>query len=119
MSRAHALATEGVTLPHSLSHLAAADLLELSVALQGDRYSLAYFANARASTIFQGPAKKYPPITFAEILEKKSNYTPEHVKGREMTDEELLAMYRLPATGPEFQPEHHADVLPDQAIAVQ
>lgn len=35
--------------------------------MQGDRYSIAYFANARDSTVLQGPAKKYPPITFPQV----------------------------------------------------
>ena len=38
-----------------------------SIVWQGDRYSIAYFANARESTVFQGPLKKYPPITFPEV----------------------------------------------------
>ena len=39
--------------------------------LQGERQSIAYFANARVSTVFQGPIKRYPPITFAQIMEQK------------------------------------------------
>ena len=35
--------------------------------MQGDRYSIAYFANARLSTIVQGPLRKYPPITPAQV----------------------------------------------------
>ena len=31
------------------------------------RYSIAYFANARTSTKFQGPSKKYPEITISEV----------------------------------------------------
>ena len=30
------------------------------LAVQGDRYSMAYFANVRDSTVLQGPLKKYP-----------------------------------------------------------
>ena len=39
--------------------------------LQGERQSIAYFSNARMSTVFQGPLKRYPPITFAQIMEQK------------------------------------------------
>lgn len=45
--------------------------------LQGDRYSIAYFANGRASTVLQGPKKKYPPIKFEQIVAQKSKYLSE------------------------------------------
>lgn len=53
-------------------------------AWQGDRYSIAYFANGRAGTILQGPKKKYPPIKFEQIVAQKSKYLTED----EMTSDE-------------------------------
>ena len=52
--------------------------------MQGDRYSIAYFANGRARTILQGPKKKYPPIKFEQIVAQKSKYLTEE----EMTSDD-------------------------------
>ena len=72
--------------------------------LQGDRYSLAYFANARASTVFQGPKKLYPPVTFPQILEQKKKYRKSFMKRDEdMTDEEYFEFQKSTAIGPEFE----------------
>ena len=71
--------------------------------MQGDRYSLAYFANARASTVFQGPAKKYPPIKFEDILARIAAKSPAKDQGRDMTEEEMLEMYRSITLGPEIE----------------
>ena len=43
---------------------------------QGDRYSLAYFANAGLHTPLQGPSKKYPPVTFLDLLEARRLHVP-------------------------------------------
>ena len=37
-------------------------------ALQGPRYSMAYFANVRYSTVLQGPKMKYPGLAPCWIL---------------------------------------------------
>ncbi|DBA67695.1 TPA: hypothetical protein ACH3X2_001286 [Trebouxia sp. C0005] len=50
--------------------------------MQGDRHSMAYFANARGSTLLQGPNKKYPPITFPEILAEKRRQMDEMIFGK-------------------------------------
>ena len=71
--------------------------------MQGDRYSLAYFANARASTLFQGPRKLYPPINFAQILEQKNSHRKSFTKREDMTDEEYIEFQKSSAIGPEFQ----------------
>ncbi len=39
--------------------------------MQSDRHSMAYFSNARGSTLLQGPRKNYAPITFPQILSRK------------------------------------------------
>ncbi|KAL0034939.1 hypothetical protein WJX79_001693 [Trebouxia sp. C0005] len=49
---------------------------------KGDRHSMAYFANARGSTLLQGPNKKYPPITFPEILAEKRRQMDEMIFGK-------------------------------------
>ena len=72
-------------------------------ALQGDRHSMAYFANARGTTLLQGPQKKYPPITFPEILAEKRRQIGDHNR-EDMTDEEKLDFNLNNALGPEFQP---------------
>ena len=81
--------------------------------VQGDRYSLAYFANARASTLFQGPQKKYPPITFPEILAQKKKYRKSFMKlgEDEMTDEEYFNFQKNTAIGPEFDIAANAAAL--------
>ena len=43
---------------------------------QGDRYSLAYFANAGLHTPLQGPSRVYPPVTFLDILAKRAATVP-------------------------------------------
>jgi isopenicillin N synthase-like dioxygenase len=43
---------------------------------QGDRYSLAYFANAGLHTRLQGPSGRYPPITFLDILARRAATVP-------------------------------------------
>lgn len=80
---------------------------------QGDRYSLAYFANARATTLFQGPQKKYPPITFPEILAQKKKYRKSFMKlgEDEMTDEEYFNFQKNTAIGPEFDIAANAAAL--------
>jgi len=71
--------------------------------MQGDRHSMAYFANARGSTLLQGPKKKYPPITFPEILAEKRRQMDEVNFREDMTDEEKLDINSNRALGPEFQ----------------
>lgn len=71
--------------------------------MQGDRHSMAYFANARGSTLLQGPKKKYPPITFPEILAEKRRQMDEMNFREDMTDEEKLNINSNHALGPEFQ----------------
>ena len=70
--------------------------------MQGDRYSIAYFANARDSTSLQGPEKKYPPITFPDILAAKSKHSKSFAKAADMTDEEYIKFQKATAIGPEF-----------------
>ncbi|DBB14242.1 TPA: hypothetical protein ACH3X3_001190 [Trebouxia sp. C0006] len=70
---------------------------------KGDRHSMAYFANARGSTLLQGPKKKYPPITFPEILAEKRRQMDEMNFREDMTDEEKLNINSNHALGPEFQ----------------
>ena len=75
-----------------------------AVVVQGDRYSLAYFANARATTLFQGPKKLYPPVTFPDILEQKKKYRKSFMKREDdMTDEEYFEFQKSSAIGPEFE----------------
>lgn len=71
--------------------------------MQGDRHSIAYFANCTGSTILQGPQKKYPPITFPEILAEKRRQVGD-VNRDDMTDEEKMAFDLNNALGPEMQP---------------
>ena len=42
----------------------------------GDRYSLAYFANAGLHTPLQGPSKRYPAVTFLDLLEARKQRVP-------------------------------------------
>ncbi|KAL0046651.1 hypothetical protein WJX82_006114 [Trebouxia sp. C0006] len=70
---------------------------------KGDRHSIAYFANCTGSTVLQGPQKKYPPITFPEILAEKRRQVGD-VNRDEMTDEEKMAFDLNNALGPEMQP---------------
>ena len=74
-----------------------------SHAMQGDRHSMAYFANARGTTLLQGPKKKYPPITFPEILAEKRRQLGDHNR-EDMTDAEKLDFNLNNALGPEFEP---------------
>lgn len=64
---------------------------------------MAYFANARGTTLLQGPKKKYPPITFPEILAEKVRQMGD-TNREDMTDEEKLDFNMNNALGPEFQP---------------
>lgn len=73
------------------------------VMMQGDRHSIAYFANCTGSTVLQGPQKKYPPVTFPEILAEKRRQVGD-VNRDEMTDEEKMAFDLNNALGPEMQP---------------
>ncbi|MEV4239236.1 2-oxoglutarate and iron-dependent oxygenase domain-containing protein [Nocardia sp. NPDC049737] len=43
---------------------------------QGDRYSIAYFAQADRNAVIQGPRHKYPPVTAADFLAQRvqANY---------------------------------------------
>jgi len=38
---------------------------------QGERYSIAYFAQANQTVVVQGPEKKYEPITASEYLKQR------------------------------------------------
>jgi isopenicillin N synthase-like dioxygenase len=46
---------------------------------QGERYSIAYFAQADRDAVIQGPAGKYPPVTAADFLTQRvqANYRPQ------------------------------------------
>ncbi|MFD3462891.1 isopenicillin N synthase family dioxygenase [Nocardia fluminea] len=46
---------------------------------QGERYSIAYFAQADRDAVIQGPAAKYPPVTAADFLTQRvqANYRPQ------------------------------------------
>lgn len=72
--------------------------------LQGDRYSIAYFANVQATTKLQGPEKKYPPITFPDILAAKKKHRKSFMKlsDSDMTDDEYIEFQKATAIGPEF-----------------
>lgn len=74
------------------------------VGAQGDRYSIAYFANAQASTKLQGPQPKYPPITFPDILAAKQKHKKTFAKPQDstVTDEDYIAFQASTAIGPEF-----------------
>ena len=71
--------------------------------MQGNRHSIAYFANARGTTLLQGPKKKYPPITFPEILAEKMRQLG-NTNRENMTDQEKLDFNMNNALGPEFEP---------------
>ncbi|WP_043658370.1 isopenicillin N synthase family dioxygenase [Nocardia thailandica] len=45
---------------------------------QGERYSIAYFAQADRDAVIQGPGGKYPPVTAADFLDARvrANYRP-------------------------------------------
>lgn len=85
--------------------------------MQGDRHSIAYFANARGSTLLQGPKKKYPPITFPEILAEKQRQTAD-VDFEKMNDEQKVEYLQTKALGPEmeFLVEDHMDANGDPII---
>ncbi|MFD6158618.1 isopenicillin N synthase family dioxygenase [Nocardia sp. NPDC060256] len=46
---------------------------------QGDRYSIAYFAQADRDAVIQGPRGTYPPVTAADFLDQRvrANYRPQ------------------------------------------
>ncbi|MFI1920267.1 isopenicillin N synthase family dioxygenase [Nocardia sp. NPDC020380] len=46
---------------------------------QGDRYSIAYFAQADRDAVIQGPGGAYPPVTAADFLTQRvqANYRPQ------------------------------------------
>lgn len=60
--------------------------------------------------MFQGPARKYPPIKFEEILAKKAAYSPAAAEGRDLTDEEQIEMMRNVALGPEWTADKHPEI---------
>lgn len=43
------------------------------MSLQGSRMSIPYFVNPRLNYIFQGPEKKYPPLSGFDLLAKTGN----------------------------------------------
>lgn len=86
---------------YMISRLCSTDVMMMM--MQGDRHSIAYFANCTGSTVLQGPQKKYPPITFPEILAEKRRQVGD-VNRDEMTDEEKMAFDLNNALGPEMQP---------------
>jgi len=81
------------------------------VTVQGDRYSIAYFANTRASTLLQGPEKKYAPITFPDILAAKKKHRKSFMKpsDSDMPDDEYIEFQKVTAIGPEFDPVNAAN----------
>ncbi|MGW0245670.1 isopenicillin N synthase family dioxygenase [Nocardia goodfellowii] len=46
---------------------------------QGERYSIAYFAQADRDAVIQGPGRTYPPVTAADFLTQRvrANYRPQ------------------------------------------
>lgn len=82
-----------------------------SIAVQGDRYSIAYFANTRANTLLQGPEKKYAPITFPDILAAKKKHRKSFMKpsDSDMPDDEYIDFQKATAIGPEFEPVNAAN----------
>ena len=85
--------------------------------MQGDRHSMAYFANARGSTTLQGPKKKYPPITFPEILAEKQRQSAD-ADFDKMNDEQKVEYLQTKALGPEmsFLVEDHMDANGDPIV---
>lgn len=83
----------------------------MKITVQGDRYSIAYFANTRASTLLQGPEKKYPPITFPDILAAKKKHRKSFMKpsDSDMPDDEYIDFQKVAAIGPEFEPVNAAN----------
>ncbi len=81
------------------------------VTVQGDRYSIAYFANTRASTLLQGPEKKYAPITFPDILAAKKKHRKSFMKpsDSDMPDDEYIEFQKVTSIGPEFDPVNAAN----------
>jgi len=79
--------------------------------VQGDRYSIAYFANTRASTLLQGPEKKFAPITFPDILAAKKKHRKSFMKpsDSDMPDDEYIDFQKATAIGPEFEPVNAAN----------
>ena len=68
----------------------------------GDRHSIAYFANARMSTVLTGAdSTKYPAITFADVLERLKKTAPP-VNEDGFIPPDVLAAFNQHASGPEF-----------------
>ncbi|KAK9845175.1 hypothetical protein WJX84_008654 [Apatococcus fuscideae] len=73
---------------------------------KGARASMAYFANVRNSTLLQGPLKKYPALTFNDILAKKLQEPHNKIDEKDLekyTPEEYLQYQDNVPTGPEFE----------------
>lgn len=73
---------------------------------QGARASMAYFANVRNSTLLQGPLKKYPALTFNDILAKKLQSPTNDIDEKileEYSPEEYLKYQNDVPVGPEFE----------------
>ena len=68
---------------------------------RGDRYSLAYFANAGLNTPLQGPSKRYPQLSFLDILAKRAATVP--LATDPVTGGVLVAVLDGKAGGPDFE----------------
>jgi len=69
---------------------------------QGDRYSLAYFANAGLHTPLQGPSRVYPPITFVDLLEARKQRVPMDMDPETgVVGPEAMRAYQSYVAGPE------------------
>ncbi len=64
----------GYRLPKTVTRDLSRQRTELSsFALQGARMSMPYFVNPRLNFTFQGPDKKYPPLSGFDLLAKTGN----------------------------------------------
>lgn len=69
---------------------------------QGERFSVAYFANSRYSTVIQGEGARYPPVTFRQILDNKKAIAPKVNPDGRIDPAALLRFQQAGAFGPEL-----------------
>ncbi|KAK9833066.1 hypothetical protein WJX74_006251 [Apatococcus lobatus] len=73
---------------------------------KGARASMAYFANVRNSTVLQGPLKKYPALTFNNILAMKLQAPTNQIEQKvleEYSPEDYLKYQDDLPVGPEYE----------------
>lgn len=70
---------------------------------QGERISLAYFSNVRLTTPLQGPLKRYPPVTFLDLLASRAAAIPLAMEADGTVKAASMDRYHAFVAGPDVQ----------------